>query len=720
MTAPAGAPNILVFMSDDAGFSMASTFGGPVPTPNMDRLARVGQRYNRFHTTGICSPSRAALLTGRNHHNVGTGYLVDLPQNFPGYDGDMGPDAASIAQVLRLNGYNTAMFGKHHNVPIPERSAAGPFDHWPTGLGFEYFYGFIGGAADQWHPNVYRGTSRVGEERQPPELFEKRIADDALDWIHNQKAAAPDKPFFIYYAPASVHTPLQAPEDYIERFRGKFDQGWDIQREETYRRQVAMGIVPAGTRLSPRPDGIPAWGSLTPDKKRFAARTMEVGAAMLAYQDAQFGRILDELEQMGILDNTLIVFIQGDNGAAAESGPEGAVSEMTKKSGGSEDGTVSPDVLRQLGGEFTRPAYPAGWAWAMNAPFPWVKQYASMLGGIRNGMILSWPRRAAVQASPVCAQFGHLVDIAPTVYEAAGVPAPAIVHGVKQRRVDGQSLLPSLSNCRPDAPRTQYFEIGGKIGLYHDGWFASGDDGRLSWQAEFPGDGIARTDWKLYDLRTDFAQASDLATQNPRQMKAMIALWDKEARANNVYPIIHRGPIGGGKGRPASVKPAGFTLRGANVSIPTLGNRPPIDGSFHLKARFSLNGPNSSGVIVANGSHFGGWSLFIDKGHPAFAYAASPSTDDNWRIVAHAPLAAGPAELDLTLTSEGPGKAARVEMTDGQGKAILSGTIPRTFPRPSYDENLDTGRDTGVPVTQYSAPGGVLEGKIDNVSFDFP
>ncbi|WP_254515771.1 arylsulfatase [Novosphingobium sp. G106] len=488
--APHGAPNVLLFMSDDVGFAMSSAFGGPVPTPNFERLAAQGQRYNRFHTTGVCSPSRAALLTGRNHHNVGMGHVSDLASGYPGYTGRITPEAATIAQVLKLNGYSTAMFGKHHNVPPGEDPGAGPFDNWPTGLGFEYFYGFITADSDQYDPHLYRGTNRVDPDEGKGALLDKRLATDALSWLHNHEAVASDKPFFIYYAPGSTHVPHQAPPEYIARFKGKFDQGWDRMREETWRRQLVAGLIPKGTKLTPRPDPIPAWDSLSAGEKAFAARSMEVAAAQLVYQDEQFGRVLNELQRMGKLDNTLVTLIIGDNGASMEAGPKGTVNETYSMTGGVESTEWLVSNTDKLGGPMVYGNYPVGWAWAMDTPLRWGKMYTSVLGAVRNGMVMSWKGHVS-RPGAICGQFGHLIDIAPTILEAAHLPAPRSVYGVAQKPMDGQSLLPSLATCDVAHPRTQYFEVGGKIGLYHDGWFLSGDDGRLTWE-NLPRRGLVR------------------------------------------------------------------------------------------------------------------------------------------------------------------------------------------------------------------------------------
>lgn len=714
VTAPAGAPNVLVFMSDDVGFSMASTFGGPVPTPNLDKLAGIGSRYNRFHTTGICSPSRAALLTGRNHHNAGVGYLGQ--SNYPGYTGRIPASTATIAQTLRLNGYNTAMFGKHHNAGDAGQTAS--FDYWPTGLGFEYFYGFVAGYADQFSPDLHRGTNREPTPVGKTDVLDKRLADDAINWLHNQKAANPDKPFFIYYAPGSAHVPLQAPAEAIDRFKGQFDQGWDRLREETYRRQLKQGVIPAGTKLTPRPADIPAWASLSAEQKQFYARTMEAGAGMLAYQDEQVGRVLNELERIGERDNTLILFVHGDNGGPAESGNIGAVSEMYRFKGEISE-TITPELLEKLGGEETRPAYPAGWAWAVNSPFPGTKQYASMLGGIRNSMVMSWPARARSSSGKVCAEFGHLVDIAPTVLDAAGLPAPESVYGVPQKPYDGVSLLSSLDNCRPDRPRTQYFEIAGKGGIYHDGWFASREDGRSAWEFA-PSQSRDAIAWRLYDLRSDFSQSTDLAAHNPEKLRTMVSLWEEEAKRNNVYPLLHAFAFGRYTGpTPTAVTPVPKPLQfwGKNVSIPA--NRLPVSRPFSLTASLKQTSAEDSGVIVAVGSHFSGWSLFLDQGRPTFAYAVTPQTQDNWRITSDRQIQAGDSKVTLDFTPSAAGGPAEVALRDGAGNLLAQGTIPRTYPSHDAIESLDVGRDTGVPVIRYADKTGAFDGDISNVRISF-
>ncbi|WP_395334572.1 arylsulfatase [Novosphingobium sp. BL-8H] len=716
--APQGAPNVFLMMSDDVGFAMSSAFGGPVPTPNFERLAAQGQRYNRFHTTGICSPSRAALLTGRNHHAVGVGWLSDVPSPFPGYGGRVLPETATIAQVLRLNGYSTAMFGKHHNLPSNERSEAGPFDGWPTGLGFDYFYGFVSGDSDQYSPILYRGTQRVERDEGQGRLLDSRLADDAIRWIHNQKAAAPDKPFLVYMAPGSTHAPHQAPPEYIARFRGKFDQGWDVQREQTWRRQLAMGIVPRGTKLTPRPAEIPAWDSLTPGQKAFAARTMEVAAAQLAYQDEQIGRVIAELQRMGELDNTLVALVIGDNGASAEAGPRGTINELRSMGKHDESEAWMEANLDRLGGPMTYESYPAGWSWAMNTPLRWTKQYASFLGGIRNGMILSW-KGHVVHPGTVCGQFSHLVDIVPTVLDAAHLPTPESVYGVHQKPLDGQSLLASLATCDAAKPRTQYFEIGGKVGLYHDGWFLSGDDGRMAWENLPSGGTRPPIQWSLYNLDKDFSQSSDLAAKEPTQLQAMMDLWKREAARNNVFPLDHRFGMARGAAMMRGSGRKHFDFWGKDVSLPANTEPVPIARSFTLNADLALDSSAASGAVMAFGSRFGGWSLYLDKGRPAFVAARSTDPDEITRVVADRSLPQGAARLTMRFAVDMPGGPATVTLR-ADGAEIASVRLPTSMLMAAGNgETLDIGRDLGVPVTDYATPQGRIEGDIPHVSLDF-
>lgn len=714
--APSGAPNVLLFMPDDVGFAMASVFGGPVPTPNFARVAARGQRYNRFHTTGICSPTRAALLTGRNHHAAGNGYLSDVPNGYPGNRGFIQRDAASIAEILRLNGYSTAMFGKHHNTAPGTDTPVGPFDTWPTGLGFDYFFGIIGGDSDQFNPNVWRGTTRVHPDEGGAVMLEKRLADDMIIWLRNQKAAAPDRPFLVYHAPGSTHAPHQAPTEYVQRFSGKFDQGWDRLRVETWRQQLAAGIIPPGTKLTPRPPQIPAWDSLSPEMKVFAARSMEVAAAQLAYQDEQFGRVLNELERMGQLDSTLLMLVLGDNGASAEAGPNGTINEIGHMNGIDENPQWLAANVDNLGGPKSYGSYPAGWAWAMNTPLRWTKQDAARLGGIRNGAIVAWGNRVQ-RPGAVCSEFGHVVDIAPTVLAAAGLPVPQSVHGVAQKRMNGQSMLGSLSRCEPDKPRTQYFELHGKIGLYHDGWFLASDNGRVPWERLPPGGRRPQVTWELYDLRRDFSQSTDVAARHPTKVEELKALWRAEAEQNNVFPLDHRFATA----RADHVPPqkTEYTFWGKGVSIPA--NRDPLwtGRSFTLEADLDLAGPHASGAVIAVGSHFAGWSLYLDQGRPAFAYAASTNPAEMMQISSAKELPPGKSSVTLRFDAEGPGKAAQVTISSG-GEHLAAGRVPKTFLTPAgLGETLDIGRDIGVAVTEYATHRGELQGEVPKLTIKF-
>lgn len=714
--APESAPNVVLFMSDDVGFAMSSTFGGPVPTPNLDRLANKGVSYNRVHTTGVCSPSRAALLTGRNHHNAGTGVISDMPSGYPGYNGRIPDSTATIADVLTLNGYNTAMFGKHHNIPPPEHTQAGPFDQWPTGLGFEYFYGFPSGETDQWHPVLYKGTDRIFPTMEKDETLDSHLVSNAIHWIHNQQLAAPDKPFFIYLSPGSAHAPHQAPAQYIDQFKGAFDSGWDDIRSKIYKRQLAMNVIPDSAKLTARPKEIPSWDSLSDLQKRYAAKTMEVAAGMLAYQDAQFGRLLDEIERIGAADNTLVIAIAGDNGASGEGGPgAGLFNSFSMPNGIMSNDQVLKDTIADLGTERGTSNYPAGWAWAMNTPFRWTKQYASFLGGIRNGMVMSWLNRDTHSTGQqVCSQFGHLVDIAPTVYQAAGIPAPITVKGVQQKEMDGESLLSSLDDCSPNRPRTQYFELQGKAGLFHNGWFLSSDNGRTPWMAAAPKGQQSLQSWQLFNLETDFSQAEDLSDKHPQIKEKLIKLWHKQAKENNVYPINSdrmESLLNAMQGPKREV----YDFWGNNTSISAhpqgLGNPATFSGAFTIAADITLQ-DSASGVILALGGHSAGWSFYLENGYPVFSYARSSLPGHTFTARSTTKLAAGDHTLKVNFISKGVYQPAQIEIIM-QEEVIASAAVERTWMMPlEIGEHLDAGRDTGVPVVDYMTKNGKLQGTI--------
>lgn len=718
--APQGAPNVFLFMSDDVGFSMSSVFGGPVPTPNFARVAQSGERYNRFNTTAICSPTRAALLTGRNHHETGTGYLSDIPTGYPGYTGRIAPDTATIAQILRLNGYSTAMFGKHHNTPPQDRGQAGNFDSWPTGLGFEYFFGFNAGDNDQYSPTLYRGIQHVSPDEGKGKMLDQRLADDVISYIHNQKADKPNKPFLVYMAPGSTHSPHQAPKEYIARFKGKFDMGWDQMRVETWRRQLAMGIIPKGTKLTPRPPQIPAWDSLSPQEKAFNARQMEVAAAELTFQDEQFGRILDELDRMGVAKNTLFAVILGDNGASGEAGPGGTLNELRSIVTQNERKDWLLNSLDIQGGPNTYQNYAVGWAWAMDTPFRWVKQYASMLGGIRNGAILSWAGHTPHPGS-ICSQFGHVIDIAPTILDAAHIPQPTEVLGTKQKPMEGSSLLSSLSTCEPNKPRTQYFEMVGKVGLYKDGWFLSGEDGRDSWKEMTSYGARPPMTWTLYNLDKDFSQSTDLSAKYPQKLAEMKAEFDTQARENQVYPLNHLfGAARIDQAAMMKMMPKTYEYWGKDVSVPAAGSAPFMAlRPFTVDADVTLDSATSSGVVMALASRFGGWSLYLDHGRPAFFWSRSTDPQEQFSVVADKALPAGKSQLTMRFATTRPGAPADVILSSG-GTEYARLHLPNNILFPAGNgEMMDIGRDTGVTVTDYATPHGEIQGDVTHVKVTF-
>ncbi len=721
--AGADAPNILVILTDDVGFGSSSTFGGPVPTPALDRLAAGGLVYNRFHTTAMCSPTRAALLTGRNAHMAGTGMISNLATGFPGYSAAIPRSAATIGRILKGNGYNTAFFGKHHNVPDEHSSAAGPFDLWPTGLGFEYFYGFIGGDTNQFFPSLFRGIQAVeGLGGAPGFILDRELANDAIRWLRNQSAAAPGKPWMIWYAPGTAHSPHQAPRDWIERFRGAFDRGWDATREETFERQLARGIIPSGSLLTPRPEAIQSWDSLNPRQQQIAARSMEVFAATLAFQDHQIGRILDELRESGDFDNTLILFIQGDNGGSAEGGLEGNLNEIGRMA----NNVREPEewvlgMLDSMGGPDSYQNYPAGWGWAMDTPFQWTKAVASHLGGIRNGLVVSWPRKIEARGE-VRDQFHHVIDVLPTVLEAAGIEPPETVDGIRQQRIDGISMLPSFN--LPDAPgrETQYFELYANRAIYHRGWLANTRPVVLPWNQDYAGGNPLKDyRWELYDLAGDYSQARDLADRNPEKLEEMKTLFWAQAERNNVLPLDdRRGAARAWERFMRNWKNSKATVfRGAEVSVMWSAAPPLFARDFSVKARITP-GPEANGVILAVGSWFGGWSFYLDRGRPVAHHAFSLRPEDRFTIASGSAIGAGTAEVEFRFEYDGGGigKGGNLTIFEG-GNQLARGRIERTISIPAgLGETMDTGRDTGVPVSRTESGQAPFEGTIHEVRID--
>jgi len=711
-----GLPNVVVVLLDDVGFGAAGTFGGPIPTPTLDQLASTGLRYNSFHTTAICSPTRASLLTGRNSHAVGVGNVMNSAAPYPGRNGVMPRSAATIAEILRQNGYGTSAWGKWHLTPHHEEGPAGPFDRWPTGMGFEKFYGFLDGETDQFEPTLYDGTSQVVRPKGANYHLTEDMASRAIAWMGQQKALAPDKPLFVYFAPGATHAPLQAPKEWIDRFRGQFDQGWDKMRVESFARQKSLGVVPATAQLTPRPAQLPAWDSFTPAQQRVAARLMEVYAGFMAHTDEQIRRVVAALKDLGEFENTLFFYIVGDNGASGEGGLKGSLNVMGNLQGVALSTEQALAQLDEFGSAKTYPHYPAGWAWAMNTPFQWTKQVASHLGGTRNPLVVSWPKRIR-NGGGLRSQFSHVSDIVPTILEAAGIAAPAIVNGVAQQPIDGVSLIYSFDEANaPTRHKTQYFEIFGNRAIYHQGWMASAFHGRPPWSLIGVKErSISEDKWELYNLEEDFTQARDLASAHPGKLKELQDLFLVEAARNQVLPIISNAVPSRGDsyaGRKHFVFHGGFSGISENAAPKVVGR------SHRITAELEMPKAHGEGVIAALGGTSGGWTLYINsRGLPVYTY--NLFNVEKLTITGKTPLPAGPVKLTLDFSYDGGGygKGASVKLlvndvTTGEGR--LARTAPLFF---SIDENLDIGTDSASPVDDYP-PNYAFTGRIEKVTLE--
>ncbi len=702
---PAGAPNVVVVLLDDVGFGAPSTFGGPVPTAALDRVAGAGLSYNQFHTTALCSPTRAALLTGRNHHSAHMGTICEIAYGLPGYDSVIPQSTATVAQVLRMNGYNTALFGKAHFTPTWEIGPAGPFDRWPTGLGFERFYGFLGGDTSQYEPALYDQTTPVEPHlgRDDYHLTED-LADKAIEWIRLQQTSAPDKPFFVYFAPGATHSPHHVWPEWSGRFAGQFDDGWDELRDRIYARQVETGIIPPGTRLTPRPEQIPAWADYDDRYKPVARRLMEVYAGFLAHTDAQIGRVIDAIDELGQWDDTLFIYLCGDNGASAEGTLHGAWSSPAFQNGLPEDPEWLLAHMADFGTARCENHYNVGWAWALDAPFQWMKQVASHFGGTRNGLAISWPRgiRAAGEQR---SQFHHVIDIVPTILETAGIEMPARVNGIEQKPIEGVSMRYSFDDADSDSRRTtQYFEIFGNRAVYHEGWIASCFHGRLPWirTGSHPFGDTER--WELYHLADDFSQSDDLAKQYPDKLAELKTVFDAEARKYDVYPLSDATLA---RALPAN-RPSllgdrtSVTYFADHVRIPETATLSYTSTSFELRAQLQIPPGGAQGVIICIGGVMSGWTLYLHDGIPRFTY--NYLGHELATVGAADPLPEGPVALGLLFDYDGGGlgKGASVSLLVSD-TAVASGRIERTVPfRFSMSgETLDVGVDTGSPVAPY-------------------
>jgi arylsulfatase len=700
---------------------MPSAFGGPVNMPTAERLANEGLRYNQFHTTALCSPTRAALLSGRNHHMNNMSGITEIATAFPGGTGQRPNNVTPLAEMLRLNGYSTAFFGKNHELAAWEVSPSGPTDRWPTRSGFDKFYGFIGGETDQWAPTLYEGLSRVDTPDYPGYNFMTDMTNNAIAWMKFQKALTPDKPYFVYFAPGATHAPHHVPQKWIDKNKGRFDQGWDKLREETLQRQIALGVVPKGTKLAPKPEAIKDWDQLTADEKKLFARQMETYAGFGEYADDEIGRLFAAIEETGELDNTLIFYILGDNGTSAEGGMVGMFSEMTYFNG------VQETVQEQLqhydtwGGPTTYPHMAAGWAVAGDTPFTWTKQVPSNYGGTRNGMIVSWPGRLKADRG-IRTQWHHVIDVAPTILEAASLPQPTSVNGVVQEPIQGVSMLYTFTNPAAESThKTQYFEIFGNRAIYHDGWFA-GTIHKAPWEAK-PRGGLLDDKWELYDTRKDFSLVNDLAAKNPAKLKELQDVFMKEAIANRVLPIDDRvferiNPATAGRpdlmgGRTSLTLAEGMTGMSENVFI-NIKNR-----SLSITAEVEIPQGGANGVILSQAGRFGGWSLYMKDGKPTYVYNFLGLNE--YKVAGSQALPAGKATIRMNFDYDGGGVGKGGTATIlVNGKSVASGRIERTQPAIfSADETAGVGVDEATPVTSdYKERDNAFTGKIFKVTVD--
>jgi arylsulfatase A-like enzyme len=724
---PEGAPNVLIVLLDDVGFGASSAFGGPCAMPNAERLAAGGLTYNRFHTTALCAPTRQAMLTGRNHHSVGMGSITETATSAPGNSSLRPNTKAPLAMTLKLNGYSTAQFGKCHEVPVWQSSPMGPFDAWPSaGGGFETFYGFIGGENNQWEPALYEGTTPI----EPPGTAEEGyhltedLADHAISWIHTQKALLPDKPFFVYFAPGATHAPHHVPQEWADKYKGKFADGWDVQRERTFARQKELEIIPADTELTRRHDEIPAWDDMPDELKPVLERQMEVYAGFLEHTDFHVGRVLDAIEELGVLDNTLIYFIIGDNGASAEGTVNGAFNEMANFNGMA--ALETPEFMVSKMDEFGSPSsynhYAVGWAWAMNSPLQWTKQVASHWGGTRNGTIVHWPEGIS-EAGGLRSQFSHCIDVAPTILEAAGLPEPTMVNGVQQSPMEGTSMLYSFNE--PDAPERhelQYFEMFGNRGLYYKGWSAVTKH-RTPWI--MVGGVVPAFDddvWELYDGSVDFSQARDLSSEQPDRLRELQRLWLIEAVKYNVLPIDDRTADRLNPdiaGRPTLIHGNAQRFfpgmgRLSENSVVSIKNK-----SFSVTAEVDVPEGGADGVIIAQGGRFGGWSVFVIGGKAKFVYNVLGI--QSFATEARSQIPAGKHQVRMEFAYDGGGLAKGGDVTlyydgDEVGTGRVGATQPMVF---SADETTDIGYESGTPVSpDYTPQSSRFTGRIHWVQID--
>jgi arylsulfatase len=731
---PKGAPNVLLIMTDDQGFGAPGTFGGVIPTPAMDRIAQAGLRYTNFHSTSLCSPTRAALITGRNHHSVGYGVVGEVATGFPGYDSIIPIEKGTIGTILKANGYATSWFGKDHNTPFYQSSQAGPFDQWPNGMGFDYFYGFVGGDASQWQPNLFRNTTAIYPFLNNPGWnLETAMADEAIQYVKQLKEIAPGKPWLVYYVPGATHAPHHPTPAWVKKISDMhlFDEGWNKVRERIFANQKRLGIMPENAKLTPWPKDLPEWDSLSWDEKKLFVKQADVYGAYLAYADHEIGRVIQAVEDLGELDNTLVIYIGGDNGASAEGMLNGTPNEFTTFNG------VAVPVKDQFlwypfwGSERTFPHYAAGWAWAMDTPFKWVKQVPSHFGGTAQGMVMSWPGHVT-DLGAIRRQFHHVIDIVPTILEAAGIPQPDMISGIKQIPIEGVSMMYTWDNANAAAPTrhiTQYFEMLGNRAIYHDGWVACTTPATLPWElsTKTPPDVITGYNWELYNVQEDPTQSNDLAVQMPDKVKQMQDLFYSEAKKYNVLPLDNSTLARWNTPRPSLT--AGrtvFTYSGELIGTPGSAAPDIKNKSYTITAEVEIPEGGAEGMIVTDGGRFGGYGLFLSKGEfgvgrgrVVFLYNLLDLKRTMWE---GPELEAGKHTIVFDFKSAEPGLGkggTGVLSVDGKQVATnsMEHTTPITFPE---DESFDIGQDTrtGVALVEYRYdPPFKFTGKIDKLTF---
>lgn len=719
--APAGAPNVVIVLIDDIGFGASSAFGGPIQMPTLDKLAAQGLKFNRFHTTALCSPTRVALLTGHNHHANNAGAIMELATGFPGNTGIRPREITTLAEILRQNGFSTAAFGKYHETPPWEVSVSGPYDRWPTGSGFDKFYGFIGGETNQWAPAIYDGVVRVEPPQTPGYHFTTDMTDKAIQWVSAQKSLTPDKPFYVYFAPGATHAPHHVPQEWPAKYKGQFAGGWDKLREETFARQKTLGVIPPDTKLTPRPKEIPAWDDMNAEQKRLFEKQMETFAGFAEHTDHEVGRLVAQLDQIGALENTLFFYIVGDNGASAEGGPEGTYNEMMALNGIVGKAEQMMDHIDTWGGPTTFPHYAIGWAWATNTPFQWTKQVASHFGGTRNGMVMHWPKGIKGDGS-VRSQFHHVIDVAPTALEAAKIPQPKTVNGVEQRPMDGVSMLYAAADAGAEDRRTtQYFEMFGNRAIYHEGWVAATRHSIPWLLTQNPP--LKDDVWELYHVEKDFSQSNNLAAENPEKLKELQAVFEKEGIRNHVFPIDDRrserfDPQIAGRadllaGRKSLTVYPGMTGMMENTFINVKGRHHTVEAVVEIKDG------QTNGVVIAQAGYFGGWTLYFKDGKPRHEYNFFALERTNIGSDAALPPGKHTIHYEFIPDEVKPGTGGK-SILSVNGQKVAEGHIPKTQPFSfSGDEGADVGIDAETNVSpDYPQFNNAFTGKIQHVTVE--